>query len=46
MSYLKRADYHFGDDPEALFEFEFIDKLAWAIQRQTDPTIGPAIKFD
>ena len=46
LAYLRNARYHFGDDPEALFEFEFIDRLAWAIHKSTDAIIGPAIKFD
>jgi hypothetical protein len=46
FAFLRNTRYHFGDDPEALFEFEFIDKLAWAIHGSTDAIIGPAIKFD
>lgn len=46
FAFLRNTRYHFGEDPEALFEFEFIDKLAWAIHSSTDAIIGPAIKFD
>jgi len=46
FKFLRDTRYHFGDDPEALFEFEFIDKLAWAIHDSTDAIIGPAIKFN
>lgn len=46
FAFLRNTRYHFGDDPEALFEFEFIDKLAWAIHKTTDAIIEPAIKFD
>ncbi|MEY9885011.1 hypothetical protein [Bradyrhizobium sp. USDA 329] len=46
FAFLRDTRYHFGDDPEALFEFEFIDKLAWAIHHSTDAIIEPAIKFD
>lgn len=46
FDYLRKTNYHFGHDPEALFEFEFINKLAWAIHETTDAIIGPAIKFD
>jgi hypothetical protein len=46
FAFLRNTRYHFGDDPEALFEFEFIDKLAWAIHGSTDTIIGPAIKFN
>ena len=46
FAFLRTTRYHLGNDPEALFEFEFIDKLAWAIHESTDAIIGPAIKFD
>ncbi|NJN46966.1 MAG: hypothetical protein HC808_11375 [Candidatus Competibacteraceae bacterium] len=46
FAFLRNTRYYFGNDPEALFEFEFIDKLAWAIHESTDAIIGPAIKFD
>lgn len=42
---LRNARYHFADRPNATFEFEFIDKLAWAIHLTTDAIVGPAIKF-
>ena len=42
FAYLRNTRYHFGDDPEDLFEFEFIDKLAWAFP-EVRPTrsLGP-----
>lgn len=45
FSVLAKYGYHFGEDPEALFEFEFIDKLAWVLRPTTDSIVGPAIRF-
>ena len=36
--------YHFGDDPQALFEYGFIDKLGWVLHPTTDPMVEAAIK--
>jgi hypothetical protein len=36
---LRESRYYFGEDPEALFEYDFIDKLAWALRRTTDSMI-------
>ena len=33
---LRELRYYFGEDPEALFEYDFIDKLAWALRPTTD----------
>jgi Domain of unknown function (DUF4157) len=39
-------DYHFTGDPEVyLFEYEFIDKLAWVLRTTTNPMVARAIRF-
>lgn len=45
FSVLAEYGYHFGNDPEVLFEFEFVDKLAWVIGPTTNKMIEPAIQF-
>ena len=45
LATLAKYGYHFGYDAEALFEYDFINKLASVLQRKTDAIIGPAIKF-
>lgn len=43
---LKRYGYYFGGNPEALFEYDFLDKLAWVLQPTTDAIVEPAIRLD
>lgn len=43
---LKKYGYYFGDNPEALFRYDFIEKLAWVLGPTTDTIVGPAIRFD
>ena len=43
MPILYRYGYNFGTDPAALFEYEFIDKLAWTLRPATDSIVEPAI---
>ncbi len=42
---LKKYGYYFGKDPEVLFEYDFIDKLAWVLRPTTDSIVEPAIRF-
>jgi len=42
---LVKQSYHFGDQNETLFEFPFLDKLAYVLRPTTDLIVGPAIKF-
>lgn len=44
MSVLHRYGYYFGTDPAALYEYDFIEKLAWVLRRATDPIVEPAIR--
>lgn len=44
LGILSREQYHFGDDPRVLFEYNFIDKLAWVLRSTTDPIIETALK--
>ena len=47
LATLEQRGYRFHGDPEVVFfEFEFIKKLAWMIQPDTDAIVGPAIKFN
>lgn len=46
FSVLHKYGYHFGEDPAALFEYDFIDKLAWGLRPATDAIVGPAIRFE
>ena len=46
LSVLQKYGYHFGEDPAALFEFEFIDKLAWVLSPTTNAIVEPAIRFN
>jgi hypothetical protein len=47
LSVLKNYGYRFGrGDPEALFEYEFLDKLAWVLRPATDAMVGPAIRYN
>ncbi|WP_225644985.1 hypothetical protein [Bradyrhizobium australafricanum] len=41
---LHQYGYYFGTDPQALFEYEFIDKLAWTLQPTTNAIVEPAIR--
>ena len=43
---LKRLGYYFGDNPEVLFEYDFLDKLAWVLSPTTDPIVEPAIQIE
>jgi len=45
FSTLKQRGYQFAGGSDALFGFDFIDKLAFAIHHTTDAIVGPAIKF-
>jgi hypothetical protein len=45
MSLLVKYNYHFPDDPEVLFTYGFIDKLAYVLRSKTDAIVGPAIRF-
>lgn len=47
-SLLKRYGYYFqfGDDAEALYRFEFLDKLAWVLHLTTDAMVEHAIRFE
>jgi hypothetical protein len=45
LATLKERGYHFGQNPDALFEYDFIDKLAFVLRHETNPIIEPAIKF-
>ncbi|SRR5229473_1567188 len=42
---LKKYGYDFGRDPEVLFEYDFIDKLAWVLRPTTDSILEPAIRY-
>lgn len=44
MADLRRHGYHFGQNPAALFEYGFIDKLASALDHITDPIVDAAIE--
>ncbi len=39
-------DFKFGDNAEALFQYELLDKLAWVLTPTTNAIIEPAIRFD
>jgi hypothetical protein len=41
---LAKYGYHFGDDPQGLFEYGFIDKLGWVLRTTTDPIVDQAIE--
>jgi len=43
---LHKYGYYFGTDPQALFEYNFIDKLAWVLRPTTDSIVEPAIRFN
>ena len=40
---LAKYGYHFGEDPQSLFEYAFIDKLALVLHSETDPIIDDAV---
>ncbi|MBR0693050.1 hypothetical protein [Bradyrhizobium lablabi] len=42
---LKERGYYFGQNPDALFEYEFIDKLAFVLHHTTDSIVEPAIRY-
>jgi hypothetical protein len=46
ISVLAKYGYHFGENPDALFEYEFIEKLAWVLSPTTNAIVEPAIRFD
>jgi hypothetical protein len=46
MHVLHRYGYHFGTDTGALFEYEFIEKLAWVLRPTTDSIVEPAIRHN
>lgn len=39
---LRRYGYYFGQDPEVLFEYDFIDRLAWVLRPTTDSILQHA----
>lgn len=41
---LAKYGYHFGQDPQVLFEYNFIEKLAGTLHPITDPIIDDAIE--
>lgn len=41
---LREHGYYFGGDPAALFEYPFIEKLAWELRHTTDAIVEPAIR--
>jgi hypothetical protein len=43
VAVLAEYGYHFGQDPNVLFEYDFIDKLGWVLRHITDPIIEAAI---
>ena len=46
LAALEKNDYHFAGDPEVyLFEYGFIDKLAWVLRATTNPMVAKAIRF-
>jgi hypothetical protein len=43
---LKRYGYdYFGPDPDVLFEYDFISKLAWVLHRTTDPAVERGLRI-
>lgn len=45
MARLKTARYDdWGSNPNVLFEYAFLAKLAWALRTQSDAIVGPAIR--
>lgn len=42
---LSKYGYWFGDDPQALFEYDFIEKLGSVLRPSTDPIVDPHINF-
>ena len=44
LTVLSNYNYYFPNDPQILFEYEFIDKLAEAIRKFTDTIVDPAIR--
>lgn len=46
IEYLKARGYgDWGNNPQVLFEYPFLAKLAWALRAQSDAIVGPAIRF-
>jgi hypothetical protein len=43
---LQKYGYYFGTDPAALFEYNFIDKLASVLRPTTDSMVETAIRFN
>jgi hypothetical protein len=41
---LREHGYYFGGDPGALFEYPFIEKLAWELRHTTNSIVEPAIR--
>jgi hypothetical protein len=44
LARLSRYRYDFGDDPQFLFRYDFIDKLAWALRTTTNPMVDAALE--
>jgi hypothetical protein len=45
FSILAQRNYDFGNDPAVLFEFDFIDTLAYVLRPTTDSIAGPMIRI-
>jgi predicted nucleic acid-binding protein len=45
MSLLVKYNYHYPDNPDLLFTYDFVDKLAWVLRSTTDAIVEPAIRF-
>jgi len=45
MLLLDKYNYHYPDNPDLLFEYDFIDKFAWVLRSTTNAIVEPAIKF-
>ena len=41
---LAKQRYYFGEDPQVLFKYKFIDKLAYVLRHTTNPIVEKAIK--
>lgn len=42
---LAQYGYYFGEDPQALFEYGLVDKLAWVLRSTTNPIAEEGIRF-
>src|SRR5690348_1632817 len=45
MNVLRQCGWHFGSNPAALFEYDFIDKLAFELRDTTNAILGHAVSF-